>query len=87
MCLAQGHTVVTPVRREPAVPRFRVKHFTTEPLCSHKFIMKCVKHNDTFFSIQGSCQHVHVDVKYFIKQMAIFILHQSCMGSFDVFSY
>ena len=34
MCLAQGHNTVTPVRLEPAAPRSRVKHFTTEPLRS-----------------------------------------------------
>ena len=34
--LAQGHNTVTPVRLEPATPRSRVKHSTTEPLCSLK---------------------------------------------------
>ena len=34
MCLAQGHNTVTPVRLEPAAPRSRVKHSTTERLCS-----------------------------------------------------
>ena len=34
MCLAQGHNAVTPVRLEPAAPRSRVKHSTTEPLRS-----------------------------------------------------
>ena len=34
VCLAQGHNAVTPVKLEPAAPRFRVKHSTTEPLCS-----------------------------------------------------
>ena len=32
--LAQGHNAVTPVRLEPAAPRSRVKHSTTEPLRS-----------------------------------------------------
>ena len=32
MCLAQGHITVTPVRHEPAAPRSRVNHWTTEPL-------------------------------------------------------
>ena len=32
MCLAQGHNAVTPVNLEPAAPRSRVKHSTTEPL-------------------------------------------------------
>ena len=39
MCLAQGHTTVTPVRLEPAAPRSRVKHSTTEPLRSHNLYM------------------------------------------------
>ena len=34
MCLAQGHNTVTLVRLEPAAPRSRVKHSTTEPLRS-----------------------------------------------------
>ena len=36
MCLAQGHNTVTPVRLEPAAPRSRVKHSTTEPLRYNK---------------------------------------------------
>ena len=32
MCLAQGHNAVMPVRLEPATPRSRVKHSTTEPI-------------------------------------------------------
>ena len=36
---AQGHNAVTPVRLEPAVPRFRVKYSTTKPLRSHYAIM------------------------------------------------
>ena len=32
MCFAQGHNAVTPVSLEPAAPRSRVKHSTTEPL-------------------------------------------------------
>ena len=31
MCHAQGHSAVMPVRLEPATPRSRVKHSTTEP--------------------------------------------------------
>ena len=34
MCLAQGHNAVPPVRLEPAIPRSKVKHSTTEPLGS-----------------------------------------------------
>ena len=35
MCLTKGHNAVTLVRLEPAAPRSRVKHSTTEPLLSH----------------------------------------------------
>ena len=35
MCLAQGHYAVMPVRLEPVALRSRVKHSTTESLCSH----------------------------------------------------
>ena len=31
--LAQGHNAMRPVRPEPAAPRSRAKHSTTEPLC------------------------------------------------------
>ena len=34
MCFAHGHNTMMPVRLEPAAPRSRVKHSTTEPLCS-----------------------------------------------------
>ena len=37
MCLAQVHNTVTPVRLEPAAPRSRVKHSTTELLRSLTF--------------------------------------------------
>ena len=33
-CLAQGHDTVQPARLQPATPRSRVKHSTTEPLHS-----------------------------------------------------
>ena len=36
MCLAKGHSAVTLVRLEPAVPQSRVKQSTTEPLRSHQ---------------------------------------------------
>ena len=36
MFLAQGHNTETPLRLEPAAPRSRVKHSTTElPVTSH----------------------------------------------------
>ena len=34
MCLAQEYNTVTPVKLEPTTPLSRVKHSTTEPLCS-----------------------------------------------------
>ena len=34
MCLAQGRNAVTTMRLEPAAPRSRIKHSTTEPLRS-----------------------------------------------------
>ena len=34
MCLAQGHNTVMPVRLKPVAPLSRVKHSSTEPLCS-----------------------------------------------------
>ena len=40
MCLAQEHIAMTPERLEPAAPRSRVKHSTTEPLRSERH--KCV---------------------------------------------
>ena len=33
--LLKDHNTVTPVRLEPAAPRSRVRHSTTEPLRSH----------------------------------------------------
>ena len=41
MCLAQGLNPVTPVRLEPAAPRSRVKHYTTEPLRSLLWALWC----------------------------------------------
>ena len=38
MCVAQGHSAVTPVRLEPMVLRSRIKHSTTEPLRSLVFV-------------------------------------------------
>ena len=37
MCPAQGHNAVMPVSLEPAAPRSRVKHSTTQPLRSLEF--------------------------------------------------
>ena len=44
MCLAQGHNTVTPVMLEPAPPQPRVKHSTTEPLCSLGSALLFVRH-------------------------------------------
>ena len=44
MCLAQGHNTVTQVRLEPAALRTRVKHSTTEPLCSLSILHANVGH-------------------------------------------
>ena len=41
MCLAQGHNTVKPVRLESTTPRSRVKHSTSEPLCSLYHTMIC----------------------------------------------
>ena len=47
MCLAHGHNAVTPVKLEPAAPRSRIKHLTTEPMRFH--IMGCAsKYHITF---------------------------------------
>ena len=45
MCLAQGHNTVTPVRLGPAAPWSRVKHSTTEPLCSPPALLKFKSQN------------------------------------------
>ena len=60
MCLAQGHNTVIPVRLEPATPQPRVKHYTTEPLCSLSTKMYVVdtqksRLNETFLSTQNVC--------------------------------
>ena len=49
MCLAQGHNAVTMVMLEPVALRSRVKHSTTEPLCSLglkliELVMKVLEH-------------------------------------------
>ena len=55
MCLAQRQNAVTPVSLEPAAPRSRVKHSTTEPLHQqitedpnlkyHRYIYQDVDHH------------------------------------------
>ena len=46
MCLAQSHNRVMPVRLEPAIPRSRVKHSTTEPLHYLTLFVKVEKSSD-----------------------------------------
>ena len=58
MCLAQGHNAVTPVRLEPASPRSRVKHSTTEPLRSICSPVRGDKARGLF--------HVQVDKSWYI---------------------
>ena len=48
MCIAQGHNAVTPVRLKLTTPRSRVKHATTEPLRSHKWLV----HNAQVVSLE-----------------------------------
>ena len=38
MCLAEGHNTAMPVRFEPAAPLSQVKHSTTEPMLSHRYL-------------------------------------------------
>ena len=49
MCLAQGHNAVMPMRLEPAALQARVKHSTTEPLCSQKRFSSMSEHNGHFY--------------------------------------
>ena len=67
MCLAQGHTAVMPVRPEPASPRSRVQHSTTEPLRSPiNFMLSLVEHGTSFITVPladflvSSKQQVHI---------------------------
>ena len=48
MCLAQGHTAVTLVWLEPAAPRSRINHSTTEPLRSLNKNVLQIKSNMKF---------------------------------------
>ena len=49
MCHAQGHNAVRLVGLEPATPRARVKHTTTEPLCSQE--VKLISHVVCLFDL------------------------------------
>ena len=49
MCLAQGHNTVTPMSLESAAHLPRVKHSTTEPLCSsivHERLKVSIQYNE-----------------------------------------
>ena len=51
MCLAHGHNTVALVRLKPAAPRPRVKHSSTEPLCSLiKSLILFMRFGKCFFS-------------------------------------
>ena len=67
MCLAQGHNAVARVRLEPATPRSRVKHSTTEPLRSHYVRLLAVSENahfsrTTLYILIKFCMHTHVNI-------------------------
>ena len=50
---------MTPVRLEPAAPRSRVKHSTTEPLRSLKFVLNGTQGEGTFFLQFLYSHHIH----------------------------
>ena len=65
MCHAQGHNIVMPVRVETVAPQSRVKHSTTQPMCSHlKVVMLHIKskgneaHNNMLVNILPL--HIHL---------------------------
>ena len=55
MCLAQGHNAAAPVRFEPAAPRSRVRHSTTEPLRSLANGLLCSKGKTALYEKLFSC--------------------------------
>ena len=55
MCLAQGHNTKTLVRLEPAAPRSRVKHSTTEQLRSLQYVAAGWKKTGFFQQAIYSC--------------------------------
>ena len=53
--LAQGHNTVTPVRLQPATPRSRVKHCTTEPM---RFLtLACIRCFPSLYKVSGMPEH------------------------------
>ena len=83
--LAQGHNIVMPVRLEPAAPRFRVKHSTTEPLCS---LVSNIP-DDTFPISMKTCLNIHAQLHsgarglYFslIIHLLLYYVHVNSEGS------
>ena len=91
MCLAQGHSVMTPVRLEPATTRSRVKDSTTEPLRS---LIRCCVHlrygfkdgpqndryMDTFYYLFSTCPQSITFIKHLYKygciQSSLHYFHQ-----------
>ena len=51
--LLKDHNAVTPVRLEPAAPRSRVKHFTTEPLRSQTILFESLLHVQYTFMVHS----------------------------------
>ena len=58
MCLGQGHSAVTPIRLEPAIPRSRVKHSTDQlaPALTKTYLLN---HMESFYRLLHTyeCQH------------------------------
>ena len=72
MCLVQGHDAVMPMRLEPAAPRSRVKHSTTEPLRSQYIIV--------FFSYPSVLAYVLGTQKNRLIEMVLLSTHKICFG-------
>ena len=68
--MLKDHNSVTPVRLEPAAPRSRVKHSTTEPLLSLLTTMQTAMYGPYI----GSC--VVVRIMFHVLSHLMFILGQ-----------
>ena len=74
MCLAQGHNTVTRVRLEPAAPWSRVKHSTTEPLCSPLTLLKPMKFAIKFNTVTSGWSIVYIEgLQVMIKKTKLFL--------------
>ena len=62
--MLKDHKAVTPVRLEPAAPRSRVKHSTTEPLRSHNDFVRINKIKDITAINRKTGQHVKKTFSY-----------------------